>query len=460
MSSRDMTPELRLKNFEDWIKKSYNKFGKKYYDQLEKGSISLINLKVFETRSERFSDIIKKMKLENKAEISFADLYYNSKEDMLIPCPVDNHGLVCMTPYMHTSSTTGCTKCSRKYNRTQEEFDEELKNTFGEDIKRLDPYKNQKTPMRMSCKKHGEFRNKKTGNDLLNGKQGCPICQLEESAENRRWKKDEWIKKSMEVYIDKKDDYSKIILETIGNTLWVHDLFCIVHQLHYCQRANDHHQGHRCSYCGKDTLSSLFRLIYKELIQRCKETHKEEKYEWDEKEPEDYKNGNSKISVICHNTYEDGKEHGIWHPSAHNHVNGSKCPRCKAVGYSKISIKWLSFLSSTLDTFIQHRENGVEYKISISGYKGDGYSLELNCIFEFHGCHVHGCISCYPNREELDLFDRYTHEENYQRTLRKKQFCLEQGYKYVEIWYCKWIKIRDEPDHLQKYIIELKNYLN
>ena len=84
MSSRDMTPELRLKNFEDWIKKSYNKFGKKYYDQLEKGSISLINLKVFETRSERFSDIIKKMKLENKAEISFADLIktfigYNDK---------------------------------------------------------------------------------------------------------------------------------------------------------------------------------------------------------------------------------------------------------------------------------------------------------------------------------------------------------------------------------------------
>jgi hypothetical protein len=81
----------------------------------------------------------------------------------------------------------------------------------------------------------------------------------------------------------------------------------------------------------------------------------------------------------------------------------------------------------------------------------------LKCIFEYHGCQVHGCKSCYLNRDELDLYDRNTHEENYQNTLIKKQFCLEQGYKYIEIWYCEWLKIQN--DYTQ-YIIDIKHYLN
>jgi hypothetical protein len=80
----------------------------------------------------------------------------------------------------------------------------------------------------------------------------------------------------------------------------------------------------------------------------------------------------------------------------YRHKRSCKCPLCKTVGYSKIAIEWITSLSLKLGVFIQHMENGGEYKISNS-YKADGYSSELNCIFEFHGCHVHGCKSCYPN---------------------------------------------------------------
>jgi len=417
--------------FNLWIKKSQKKFGLKF-ENLQNGIISIDKLQSFE--SPRIQNIIKELENKNATEISFADLFLHSKEDMLIPCP--KHGLVCMTPARHIESPTGCTKCSGKYQRTTEEFDKELKETFGKNISRIDPYKNQKTPMRMLCTKHGEFPHKKTGSDLLNGHQGCPECQKEESSLKRRWKKEEWIEKANQIFLIPKDNYSGISLEIVECTLWVHDLFCIVHQKYYCQRANDHHKGHRCSLCGKDILADLFRLSYTDLIQRCKEKHKEEKYEWG-KEPDDYKNGYSKIPVICHATHKDGKEHGIWYPSAHNHVNGSKCPLCKTVGYSKIAIEWITSLSLKLGVFIQHMENGGEYKISNS-YKADGYSSELNCIFEFHGCHVHGCKSCYPNRDELDLYERNTHEENYQNTLTKKKFCIDQGYKYIEIWYCEW----------------------
>lgn len=247
-------------------------------------------------------------------------IYTNSKTPITFNCPED--GEMTMTPHQHLVSPTGCTKCSGKYVRSEEEFDKDLKSVYDEKIKRIDPYINQHTPMRMWCEEHGEFPNKKTGSDLLNGHhQGCPRCQIEYSSEKRRWKEDEWIEKSKEIHPENKDDYSSITLETFDDTLWVHNILCTVHKQFYCQRANDHHTGHRCSKCGFETLSELFRLPYSELIERCKETYKEEKYEYDENEPEDYKNGNSKIPVRC-------LDHGIWYPSAHNHINGSRCPSC------------------------------------------------------------------------------------------------------------------------------------
>ena len=31
----------------------------------------------------------------------------------------------------------------------------------------------------------------------------------------------------------------------------------------------------------------------------------------------------------------------------------------------------------------------------ISNYKADGYSKEMNAVFEFHGCYFHGCPLCH-----------------------------------------------------------------
>ena len=92
-------------------------------------------------------------------------------------------------------------------------------------------------------------------------------------------------------------------------------------------------------------------------------------------------------------------------------------------------------------------------------YKVDGYHSrpQLPIVFEYHGCHVHGCKECFPNRDDKDAYDNKTHEENYQNTLRKKIFCEEHGYKYIEMWDCQWKKIISNPALLEKYVDELKN---
>ena len=439
--------------FNEWLMKSDTKFGDKFLE-LRNGSVTLDDIQLFVTRSSRMCEVSIHLQKENKSSITFEELHLNSKTDMLIPCSETGHGLVCMTPQQHLVSKTGCTKCSDKYQRSEKEFDKDLESIFGKTISRGDPYINQSTPMKMVCDKHGEFPTKKTGSYLLNGKQGCPQCQIERSSETRRWKKDEWIERSQEVHSPGKDDYSDIELNIEHNILWIDKIYCLEHKLHYRQRGTDHHRGHRCSLCKYDTLSDKNRLPYPELIKRCRSIHSG-KYEYDEKEPDDYKNGNSKIPVSC-------KIHGVWHPSAHNHMEcESCCPGCSPVGFSKISIEFLELSSEKVGIPIQHAQNGGEYKIKNADggfYRLDGfYYHPLQSIaFEYHGCHVHGCKECFPNRDDKDIYKTRTHEENYQNTLRKKIFCEDHGYKYIEMWDCQWKKIISNPTLLEKYFDELK----
>jgi hypothetical protein len=101
------------------------------------------------------------------------------------------------------------------------------------------------------------------------------------------------------------------------------------------------------------------------------------------------------------------------------------------------AIKWLQHKQIEDDTEIMHALNGGEFRIPGTRYKADGYSIELNKIFEFLGDKVHGNPSLYhpdaisplSHRRMGDLF-----EENEKR----KQRIQELGYDYEEIWESQW----------------------
>jgi very-short-patch-repair endonuclease len=351
----------------------------------------------------RLIDFIEKsnIKHNNKFKDAFINtIYKNNMTIIKFICPNNGHGEIEMTPNQHLASPTGCTKCSGKYVRSEEEFDTDLKSLHGKQIQRIDPYINQSTPMRIRCETHGEFPNKKTGNDLLNGHQGCPECQIIHSSESRSWKVDEWIKKSEEIYSEKKDDYTNITFSRDNDILRVHNILCNVHKTLYTQRASDHHRGHRCPKCKDDTLSETFKLPYKVLIQRCREEHKEENYDYDETEPNDYKNGYSKIPVICHK-YQDKTEHGIWYPSAHNHINGSKCPSC----INKTEQKMYTSLIQIYP--ILEKQYKVEWCKHISYLPFDFVLESLKIIIELDGPQHFIKVSNWKSPEETRRIDLY-----------------------------------------------------
>ncbi len=452
-----MKSEKRIKYLNDWVRKSKDKYNNKFYDFFENHLFDIDELKIFIDRSVQISKIYNYFIEEDISKFKIVDLYFKSDEDILIYCPQENHGFVCITPYQHISKSnkTGCTKCSGKYVRTQEEFDHDLKKINGDSITRLEPYINQTTPMKMNCKKHGELPYKKTGKDLICGKQGCPSCVNDYISELKKKNIEKWMSEINDFYPIKFDDYSNMKLEYIDGICIFKNIKCINHDKPYDQRAQDYIRGHRCRDCKYALLSKIHRIDYINLIERFKIIHIKENYTYPSEEPVNYKNGYSLIPVICNKTFKNGDIHGIWYPTAHNHLQGSKCPACNPVGFSRISLECLTFLSDSLNIHIQHKENGGEFKILDTRYYADGFSKDFNCIFEFHGCYFHGCKKCYSDRERK-VFNN-THDENLKKTYEKKYICIEKGYKYIEIWECEWYSFKNNQEQLLNYVKSILN---
>lgn len=88
----------------------------------------------------------------------------------------NEHGEFWVTPHAHVGKMhSGCPKCSRKYQRTTEEFIQEsnfIHNNFYDYSETQ--YINAKTKVQIICPKHGRFL--QTPNSHLSG-EGCPICK-------------------------------------------------------------------------------------------------------------------------------------------------------------------------------------------------------------------------------------------------------------------------------------------
>lgn len=106
--------------------------------------------------------------------------------------------------------------------------------------------------------------------------------------------------------------------------------------------------------------------------------------------------------------------------------------------FSKVSIKWLNYLSETTNVSIQHALNGGEYIIDEVG-KVDGYCKAINTVHEFQGCFWHGCPTCYSGdtintRNQIDMGTLN------KRTLAKNKKIRELGYNLVTVYECEACK--------------------
>ena len=79
----------------------------------------------------------------------------------------------------------------------------------------------------------------------------------------------------------------------------------------------------------------------------------------------------------------------------------------------------------------------------------DGFDLQTNTIFQYHGCYWHGCPNCFPNRLKTNR-KKKTYQECYALTNKLKKECIELDYNYIELWECKWIKTINAINYIKK----------
>ena len=271
-------------------------------------------------------------------------------------------------------------------------------------------YKNINCMVIITCKNHGDFKQRPTNH--LQGF-GCLIC-----TGKAKLSTEEFINKSKlkhgDVY-----DYSKVFYKNIMTKVII---TCLNKHGDFEQTPNNHLKGTGCPKCGNKTLT------IDEFINRSKIKHGN----LCDYSKVVYKNIKSKIIITF-------KNHGDFEQTPNNHIKGSCCPKC-AFMYSKVAINWIKSVQFNINKEIQNMSSpSGEYMIPTTFYKADGYCKETNTIYEFHGDIWHGNPKVFkPN--DMNPVSKKTYGELYEQTQNKKKKIIELGYNYVEIWEYDWDK--------------------
>ena len=125
--------------------------------------------------------------------------------------------------------------------------------------------------------------------------------------------------------------------------------------------------------------------------------------------------------------------------------------------YSKVSIQWLEWMARVSNIEIQHALNIGEKSLPGTRYKLDGYCVETNTAYEYHGCVFNGCPECFSDNRE-DTYHPLTKQslkELYALTLKKKAYIKQLGMNYVCIWDHEFQKLKNQNSELKQFIKQL-----
>ena len=102
---------------------------------------------------------------------------------------------------------------------------------------------------------------------------------------------------------------------------------------------------------------------------------------------------------------------------------------------------WLEYVSRKAGKNIHHHRCGHGGERIVAGGKVDRCHPETKTVFQYHGCHWHGCIKCFPNpeqRTEVIRVDKNgnetTREIAYLKTLARSEVIRASGYRLVGRW--------------------------
>lgn len=265
-------------------------------------------------------------------------------------------------------------------------------------------YENNRTPVKIWCKKHQEFFMQKP-NVHLNGA-GCKKCGYEKNSNTRAMKLDEFIKRSIEKYGKDKFDFSFVTLKNIDTKV---KIICNIHG----EFETTPHTFlsprtiHGCYQCSREAIYTLQQTQHKyangsiipigvsSTTEQFIEKAKNKFGDIFDYSKVDYVRSDSKVTIIC-------PTHGEFQQTPASHLSSTfGCPSC---GYANLGLA----KRIDIEEFIKkaNKLHNFKYNYSKVEYTTSGNPVTIIC--PIHGefqqtpsCHTssgQGCPKCGNER--------------------------------------------------------------
>ena len=109
----------------------------------------------------------------------------------------------------------------------------------------------------------------------------------------------------------------------------------------------------------------------------------------------------------------------------------------KTYSFSRIS-SLARTRSGTAEIHIHHTACGHGGERWVERAPVDGYNHETRTVFQYHGCHWHGCRKCYPNdRDKVIAHNHQTREDRFKATVKRTKALRAASYYVIEAWACE-----------------------
>jgi hypothetical protein len=275
------------------------------------------------------------------------------------------------------------------------------------------------------------YKNNKSYFKLKCNNECCKKCR-----ENNRY--NEIIQKCKIIY---NDNYCYLGYKIENKRMFI--LVKCSHMEKYFMTKNHCHKMKECNIC-KDIRNNNIRL--NNFLKEANIIHNNF-YKYDEVKELNRLKDTIKIYCPTHKIY--------FSQIAQNHLNGQGCIVCANIKYSRKQIRWLKLKSIIDNTHIQHILNDGEYTIDLKNKNErkksvDGYSVELNKVYEFHGDYWHGNPKKF-NKKDINPHCNKTYGELYKKTKQRINKIKNLEYIVEEMWEYDWNLHKKLLKEIKKY---------
>lgn len=345
-------------------------------------------------------------------------VYINKTTDVEIGCK--KHGFFKINPkYFLYESKFGCPECQKEnsHNKMVESVISRCKKIHGDKyIYHKNLIKSSTDKIGIECPKHGIFY--QSIQNHIGKKSGCPICYKENYVSPNLLKFDDVVERCNKIFNNKYTYHRETYVNTNTKTL----ITCPIHG-DFWKSIHEHLSGQGCPKCSYYENSIKRMLPWSKVLEKFINVHKYMNYDYSLCENY-YKGKESKIPIICHKKFKNGKEHGLFWMSVENHAKGCCCPKCRM---SKLEQEVYNILSDNKITFLTQYHNKDILKRNKTL---DFFLPEFNIAIECQGeQHFHPTIyrrKGWNDEKSLKHFEEVSMRDN-----NKYNECFEHGIEII-----------------------------